>query len=314
MSGDEAGADSPSGAQHEIVHGEQRAVVVEVGGGVREYAHGGRDVLQPYAVDAICDGAHGTPLAPWPNRLGDGWYVFDGKRYQVPLTEPGKQNAIHGFLRWQAWDCVEHREDRVTMAARIHPTPFWPFDLGVTVAYALDDDGLTVTVVARNLGRDDAPWAYGQHPYLSPGEGTVDDCRLTVEAGTRITTDARQLPTGHARVAGSSYDFAHPRAIGSTAIDHAFTDLVRDADGRARLVLEGDDGRTVSTWVDESFPYLEIYTADSLAPDRRRRGLGVEPMTAPPNALQSGTDVRRLRPGGTLTHRWGTRLEPRAAR
>lgn len=304
--------DAPSGEQLVISFGDQRASVVEVGGGIREYRDGDRDVLQPYARDAVCDGAHGTPLAPWPNRLGDGRFAFDGHEHQVPLTEPEKQNAIHGFLRWRPWTCVEHREDRVTMTTRLRPMPFWPFDVAVLVTYALAGDGLSVTIEARNVGDDDAPWAYGQHPYLSPGSGTVDDCRLSFRAGTRITTDDRQLPTAWVEVAGTAYDFAEPRSVGELQIDYAFADLERDADGRAWVGLEGDDGRTVSAWVDRSFPYLELYTADTLAPDRRRRGLGVEPMTAPPNALQSGTDVLRIRPGGTCTHRWGARLEARS--
>ena len=65
-------ASVPSGEQFEIVHGEHRATIVEVGGGVREYAVGDRQVLDPYARDAMCDGAHGAPLIPWPNRLADG--------------------------------------------------------------------------------------------------------------------------------------------------------------------------------------------------------------------------------------------------
>ncbi|KAA0016341.1 aldose epimerase family protein [Antrihabitans cavernicola] len=55
--------------------------------------------LHPNDRGARCDGAHGTPLAPWPNRLGDGTYTFDGTDYLIALTEPAKRNAIHGFLR-----------------------------------------------------------------------------------------------------------------------------------------------------------------------------------------------------------------------
>ncbi len=301
--------DAPSGQQYEIVHGEQRATIVEIGGGIREFRDGEVDVLQPYSLDAVCDGAHGTPLAPWPNRLGDGEFSFDGTSHRVPLTEPEKQNAIHGFLRWRSWTATDHRADAVTMAARIRPMPFWPFDLGVQVTYQLGAAGLSVTVVARNLGDIDAPWAYGQHPYLSPGDGTVDECTLTFAARTRISTDDRQLPTGKDAVDGTDYDFSRPRRIGGTEIDYAFTDLERDAEGRAWLILQRPDERTARVWVDDSFPYLEVYTADTLAPERKRRGLGVEPMTAPPNALQSGTDVVRIAPGGTSTHRWGARLE-----
>ena len=81
----------PSGRQFEIAAGDQRAVVVEVGGGVRAYAHGDRDVLDPYPEDAMCDGARGTPLIPWPNRLEDGAYEFAGEQFQLDLSEAREQ-------------------------------------------------------------------------------------------------------------------------------------------------------------------------------------------------------------------------------
>ena len=109
----------PSGDQFEINAGGQRATIVEVGGGLREYEVEGRPVLEPYAADRIRDGAHGAPLVPWPNRLEDGRYSFDGATYQVPLTEPEKRNAIHGFLLWQPWEAAE-REAEVAMQSGVH--------------------------------------------------------------------------------------------------------------------------------------------------------------------------------------------------
>jgi aldose 1-epimerase len=92
---------SPSGQQFELSVDDQHVTIDAVGGGIRSYRVGDRDVLQPYAMDQMCDGAHGAPLIPWPNRLADGRYRFDGTDYQVSLTEPDKHNAIHGFLHWR---------------------------------------------------------------------------------------------------------------------------------------------------------------------------------------------------------------------
>src|SRR5579872_6171931 len=152
---------APSGEQFEIRHGEQRATIVEVGGGVRSYRWGERDVLDPYPLGAMCDGAHGTPLIPWPNRLSDGRYRFDGTEYQVALTEPARQTAIHGFLRWRPWEAVEASADRVVMGARLYPLSGYPFAVEVHVAYALADDGLTVTTTATNIGDYACPFAMG---------------------------------------------------------------------------------------------------------------------------------------------------------
>lgn len=300
----------PSGEQFEIVSGEQRAVIVEVGGGVREYSVGDRPVLQPYAVDEMCDGAHGAPLIPWPNRLADGRYSFDGSDYELDLSEPSKRNAIHGLLRWRSWRALEREPNRVVVGTRLQPSPGYPFALEVSIAYELDENaGLTVTTTAVNVGERACPYGTGQHPYLSPGAGLVDDCLLELPARTRILTDEeRQLPCGREPVEGSAYDFRRVRRLGEMSIDSAYTDLDRDASGKAVAKLTRPDGSRVELWVDEAYPFIEIFTADTIAPSRARRGMAVEPMTCAPNAFQSGEGLVRLEPGRSLRACWGIGL------
>lgn len=300
----------PSGEQFEIHHGSQRATVVEVGGGVREYVVGERAVLDPYPVDAMCDGAHGAPLIPWPNRLADGAYRFEGVDYGVALTEPGKHNAIHGFLRWRSWQAVEHEPSRIVMGTRLHPLMGYPFTVDIQVAYELGDEGLVAATTATNLSDRACPYGAGQHPYLSPGGGQIDDCILELRAATRILTENdRQLPTGTASVEGTDFDFRTARRLGDQKLDFPFRDLDRDQDSRAWARLTAPDGSRVELWVDEHYPIIELYTGDTLSPARRRLGLGCEPMTCPPNAFQSGEGLIRLQPGESLTTTWGVRLD-----
>jgi aldose 1-epimerase len=300
---------APSGEQFEIVHGEQRATIVEVGAGVREYAVADRDVLQPYALDEMCDGAHGAPLIPWPNRLADGRYRFEGVEHQLALSEPPKQNAIHGLLRWRPWQASECEPHRVVMSTRLYPQPGYPFALHVSIAYELGVQGLAVATTATNIGERACPYGAGQHPYISPGEGLIDDCVLELPARRRVLTDdERQLPSGSEPVQGSRFDFSSPRRLGDIQIDSAFTDLVRDADGHAVTKLTRKDGSRVELWVDEHHKFIELYSGDTLAPSRQRRGLAVEPMTCAPNAFQSGEDLVRLESGQSLTTCWAVRV------
>jgi aldose 1-epimerase len=298
----------PSGEQFEIASGGQRAVIVEVGGGVREYSVADRPVLQPYRAEEMCDGAHGAPLIPWPNRLADGRYRFDGADYELALSEPEKRNAIHGLLRWRSWQALERGPSRVVMGTRLHPSPGYPFTLDVSIAYDLDHDGLAVETTAVNIGERVCPYGAGQHPYISPGDGLVDDCLLELPAQTRIVTDdERQLPTGREAVEGDKFDFRNPRRLGDIRLDSAFTDLTRDPTGHAVTRLSRPDGSCVELWVDEHYPFIEVFTADTLAPSRQRRGLAIEPMTCAPNAFQNGEGLVRLVPGQSLTSRWGIR-------
>jgi aldose 1-epimerase len=299
----------PSGEQFELTKDTQRATIVEVGAGIREYVVGELEVLQPYAIKDICDGAHGAPLIPWPNRLADGRYRFEHVDHQLALSEPPTHNAIHGLLRWRPWQVSEREPHRVVMSTRLYPQPGYPFVLDVSIAYELGEEGLTVATTAENIGERACPYGAGQHPYISPGEGLIDDCLLELPARTRLLTDdERQLPSGSEPVQGSNFDFSSPRQLGALEIDSAFTDLVRDATGRAVTSVSRRDGSRVELWVDEHHQFIELYSGDTLAPSRRRRGLAVEPMTCAPNAFQSGEGLVRLEPGQLLTTCWGVRV------
>jgi aldose 1-epimerase len=304
-----AAAIVPSGAQFEIAHGQQRATIVEVGAGVREYAAAGRPVLDPYPLEAISDGARGAPLIPWPNRLADGRYRFDGVDHQLALSEPERHNAIHGLMRWRPWTALERDPGRVLMGARLFALPGYPFNLELRIAYELSDAGLTVTTTATNVGQSACPYGAGQHPYISPGQGPIDDCLLQVPAATRILTDGeRQLPCGREALAGGDHDFRSPRRVGDQRLDDPFTDLARDGEGNATVTLTPPDGGRVQLWMDQRYRFVELFSGDTLAPERRRRGLAVEPMTCAPNGFQSGDGLVRLEPGESFTSRWGVRL------
>jgi len=296
---------APSGDQIEIAFEDQRAVVVEVGGGIRTYSANGHDVLDGYGVEELCPSGRGQLLVPWPNRIQDGSYEFDGKRHQLPLTEPGLGNAIHGLARWASWQVRKRESDRALLEHLIRPQPGYPFTLALRVEYTLAEDGLSVRTAATNIGKDPCPYGAGAHPYLAVGTATVDGLELQAPARRVLLHDERDLPVGYEPVEGTEFDFRAARPIGGTILDNAFTDLERDPAGRAHVGLtDPATGRKVTLWVDEHYPYLMLFTGDPL-PDVNRRALAVEPMTCPPNAFRTGDSLIRLDPGESAVGVWG---------
>jgi len=296
----------PSGEQFELVHGDQRATVVEVGAGLRTYAVGGRELLDGYAADEMSTSGRGQMLIPWPNRIEDGAYTFDGREHRLPLTEPEAGNAIHGLVCWRSWSVRERTAGRIVLAHALRPQPGYPFTLGLAVEYALAGDGLAVRTSATNLGPDACPFGAGAHPYLRAG-GLVDGLVLQLPASTVLDTDERGIPTGSASVDERGLDFREGRPIGATVLDHAFTGLGRDADGLVRAGLDDPgSGARVELWADEAYGYLQVFTGDPL-PDVARRSLAVEPMTCPPNAFRTGEAVVRLEAGASWAGAWGIR-------
>jgi galactose mutarotase-like enzyme len=295
-----------TGAQWVIGHGHQRAVITEVGATLRSFTVDDRPVIDGFGPDQWSHGGRGQVLAPWPNRLGGGRYTFEDVEAQAPINELPANNAIHGLVRWMPWRMVGRAQNRVSMGLELRPSPAYPFALGLAIEYRLGRDGLTVVADADNLGPTDLPFGLGFHPYLSVGTTTVEQVRLRVPAEQRLIADDRGLPTTSAPVAGTEFDFRAGRLLGVTRLDTAFTDLVRGADGRARVELDHPDGLGgVTLWADERFGYLMIYTGDTLEPEQRRRSIAVEPMSCPPDALRSGTDLVVLRPKARWTGSWG---------
>jgi aldose 1-epimerase len=295
----------PSGEQYELAHGDQRVVVVEVGGGLRTYSAGGRELLDGYSPDELCSAGRGQVLAPWPNRIEDGRYDFGGGTYQLPLDELERRNAIHGLVRWAVWAVAERESPRVVLEHVLHPQPGYPFTLELRVEYALSDAGLSVRTAATNVGPDPCPYGCGMHPYLTVGVEPVDTVVLRIPASTVLRSDDRAIPVGSEPVEGTEHDFRQPRPIGATLLDHCFTDLERDEDGLASVTLRDPEAATeIALWVDESFGYLMVFTGDPL-PDVARRSLAVEPMTCAPNAFRSGDGLIVLQPGQTFSGAWG---------
>jgi aldose 1-epimerase len=295
----------PSGEQVEIALGDQRAVVVEVGGGLRTYSAAGRDLLDGYGANEMSSSGRGQVLLPWPNRIKDGSYEFEGQRHQLPINDVPEQDAIHGLVRWVAWSVAEREPHRVVMRHRIHPQPGYPFALDVDIEYLLSGDGLRVRTTATNVGAGPCPYGCGAHPYLRVGTQKVDSLTLRAPGRTVLFSDERGIPVGSEPVEGTDYDFRRARWIAATRLDNAFTDLERDGDGLARVSLsEPDNASGLTLWVDESYPYLMLFTGDPL-PDVARRSLAVEPMTCPPNAFRTGESLARLEPGSSFTSTWG---------
>jgi aldose 1-epimerase len=276
------------------------------GGGLRELVVGDWHLLDGYPAGAVPAGRRGGVLLPWPNRLRGGRWHWRGRDLQLDVVSAASPNAMHGLLTAQPWSVLAERPGGVTVGTVLEPRSGYPFRLAVAIDYELSPGRLSVTVRVRNAGDADAPFGVGMHPYLHVGAGSdggLADAELTVPARTALVVDAG-LPTGGSR----PFDGAVGR-IGERELDDPVTDLVRDDDGWARVLLRGPAG-ALELAVDGSWPWLQVYSGDTLPAGQRRRSLAVEPMTCPPNALADGADLVVLAPGKIWSGSWSLGWTP----
>ena len=295
-----------TGGQYDIAAGEYQATVTELGAGLRSLSLSGEHLTRTYDADELPPAGAGQLLAPWPNRIDHGKYSFGGRSYQLDLSEPAHNNAIHGLTRFATWSVIGRQADQVELGIQLLGRPGYPFCLDLSARYRLSaETGLEVTVTACNAGSRPAPFGTGSHPYLVAGTGSVDSWQLQLPAARWQPADERGIPAGRTEdVAGSQYDFRERRSIGATSLDTAFTGLYTGEDGRAQVRLTGPDAE-IELWAGPGYRWLQVFTGDTLGPDTRRRALAVEPMTCPPNAFVTGIDLLTIEPGGNVTRQWG---------
>ncbi|MCA9085245.1 MAG: aldose 1-epimerase, partial [Planctomycetaceae bacterium] len=88
----------------------------------------------------------GIPLLfPFPNRIREGRYSWEGTTYELPRSLVGYEgsgNAIHGFCLDRPWRVLSQTESSVTAAFRISQDaperlPLWPTDAEIQICYSL---------------------------------------------------------------------------------------------------------------------------------------------------------------------------------
>ena len=303
-----------SGTQHLLRSGAYEACVASVGATLRTLCHDGRELVVVFEADAVRPAYRGATLAPWPNRVVDGVYTFGGVEHRLALTEPARGHALHGLASWLDFDAVDKGSDHVELATVIEAQAGYPWRVRVSTRFFLGQDGLTQTVRAENLGAEPAPFGTGPHPYLVAGPGPLDSWSFELPAAEvlQVTAD-RLIPTALAAVDADDparFDYRAARPIGAAEIDHAYTGLARDADGRAVVRVTDPSGTGVELSWGEECGWVQVHTADLPGGGPgNRAGLAVEPMTCAPDAFNADrypfdTGLLVIEPGSSVEASW----------
>lgn len=284
-----------------------RAEIGTVAAVLRGLTVGGIAVTEPLPAGTAPPMAAGIVLAPWPNRVRDAVWMLDGRPQQLDITEVARSNAIHGLLRNTDYVVRAQAPDSVTLGALIPPQHGWPFLLDTWVRYDLRADGLAVTHGVVNHSDRPAPYAVGAHPYFRVGTVPVEELVLTVAATTYYEVDARMNPVAEHPVEGTACDLRAGVALADLTLDTPFGGVVAGVAAR----LTAPDGAQVELLVDAGWRYLQVFTAKEF-PRPAGTGLAValEPMTAAPDALNSGDGLRVLEPGEGWEGHWAVRYVP----
>ncbi len=192
----------------------------------------------------------GNPLlSPWANRIDGDAYWANGKKY---LLNPDLKNfrydanhkPIHGLVVYaKDWKVTSLKADRgsarVTSRLDFWRHPDWmaqfPFACNLEMTYRLKDGALEVETAVENLSSEPMPLSLGYHTYYRIDDTPRDDCRVHVPARLQVMVSKELIPTGDMK----PVTLSDPQSLRGYTLDDGFTNLIRDAAGRAEFWVQG---------------------------------------------------------------------------
>ena len=241
---------------------------------------------------------YGIPLLfPFPNRIRDGEFMFQGERFRI---DPPR----HGFVRDKAWRVIEtgaSNLDGAWVRSAIKASDYrreildqFPFPFTLEVTYRVRNGALELDAIAENTGERTMPAGFGIHPYFRrPERGTIQ-----VPAAKRWEL-SDSLPTGKILEVEGRFDLRQPKDIAGLELDDIYADPVADPSGLVQCFLndEVNKTQTVVEFPRKQFPHIVVYT-----PPAPRPALCIEPNSCPTDAFNLqlhgiDADVIELEPG-----------------
>lgn len=284
-------------------------IVPAVAGNVIAIRFGGRNILDGYETpEELQAGKWGKSalLFPFPNRLRDGQYSWNGRDYVFPINNVTTNNAIHGFIRHESFDVerFELTEEQAAITCRFvadGKNPAYPFPFLFKVTFAISSRGdFTARFLVTNQHDKSIPLGLGWHPYfrLTP---KAEDHALHLPPCERVDIDERMIPTGNR----SPYsDFQEERLLGDTQLDTCFAAAENEALVRATLRAAGHRLQIEASR--KNFPFFQVFTPPM------RTSIAIEPMTCNVDAFHNREGLVELDAGESWEGQFGLAysLEP----
>jgi len=249
-------------------------------------------------------------LFPFPNRMAEGRYSWQGEHYNFPINDPATGTAVHGFGMDKKFRTLRINTDENVAAVSCQyeydgKFPSYPFPFNLSIEFSLDQEGsFEMEYRCWNMGTTALPWGFGWHPYFQVGDH-IQEAHLTTPELKMVGVDEQMIPTGKRY---EFNEFAAGKQIGATVLDNCFVPLA-ESPTSLEIQLRGERG-TLHYWQEtgeEGMNYVQLFTPPY------RKSLAIEPMSCNVDAFNNQDGLITLQPGDMARGRFGFRFAPSAS-
>lgn len=262
-------------------------------------------------------------LFPFPNRIRDGRFEWNGRTYQLPINCPQNRHAIHGFACRHRWRVLETRadDDRASIVLAFHSMDhsavanLWPSEYRLELTVVLRASALELVAAVQNCGAEPLPWGLGYHPYFHLPVAAASSRRASpVLEETKLRLPAEELwelqeylPTGRKLPLDHAHYLRSGRYVGDMHVDDLYTNLADRADHEEDFgsIDYGSFGR-IDLAASKQFRHAVVFIPP------HRQAVCIEPYTCVTNAINLHgveTGLQILAPGASSETWFAMRYE-----
>jgi aldose 1-epimerase len=229
-------------------------------------------------------------LTPWVNRVRNGNYSFQGRNYQLPITEPSLGNAIHGFLARKPFHVMEKKvylDKAILVLEHAYTGDYtgFPFPFIFQLTYELQKNGhFFVHFFIKNTGENAMPFAIGWHPYFRFPDADLADLAISFTPQGKFISDSQMIPLREEHV-----EYLEPVDLAKERLDNVFR--LKDTEFHTTILTNKRTNASICIKQNvHDFPFLVVFAPEN------NSCVAIEPMTANTDAFNTFDGLKSLSP------------------
>ncbi|MBL4604480.1 MAG: aldose 1-epimerase [Flavobacteriaceae bacterium] len=228
-------------------------------------------------------------LFPFTNRVQNGTYIYDNKRYHLDIKTAGGVNALHGFVYDKKFDFlskkVSNNSAQITLGYKeTERTNGFPYLYSIFLTYTIEKKGLSIKVDINNTDSKTFPFCIGWHPYFNSSNLSKSYIKLNTDK--KLAINKNKIPTE----IQETY-FNQEEEIGEKSFDDCF--ILKD---NIVCFVTPEYSIELESTLKEN--YLQLFTPD------QKNCIAIEPMSAPSNSFNNKIGLQFLKADENFNLTW----------
>lgn len=138
-------------------------------------------------------------LFPFANRIKDGAYTFNEKKYQLEINQKEENNALHGLVYNKTFkvlsEDVSDNEASIKLEYNeLNESKGFPYTYVIQLQYTLTEDALKLNVSVKNTDSKSFPFTLGWHPYFI--SKNLYKSSMKFDSNKKLVLGERMITTG----------------------------------------------------------------------------------------------------------------------